>query len=208
MSAADSWASLSGNGVDTGMLSQAKWHLQRGTAGPCQLDPGRIRGPPAAPESPNLAAWLAMWQDLSAQQRSGHAAAVTLVEFYLGALAGTGTVERALGQISLLEHKQRCHILGEDGLYASLKLVLQDQGGRRRSPLDARALLVKAAPAAASGGAVVANPASPYAIRAQKIYEDIEHLIHVVSMPIRILKNANKRKRRSGTAADRGGAEI
>ena len=62
--------------------------------------------------------------------------------------------------------------LASRGLETALKIVVQDEGGRRRTVLDPKAALVKDVPSKASaGGAMVLYPATAYLLKAQKRYE-------------------------------------
>ena len=121
------------------------------------------------PESPHQRAWLATWLELTDGgkiQETTHKDLQRLLEVYLSALSGSCTVERFIGQKPSLN--PRLHALA---LEASLKLIVQDEFGRRREPLDASQLLVKPAAAKASGGGgTVLFPATSFLIRAQRTY--------------------------------------
>ena len=92
-----------------------------------------------------------------------------MIEIYLSALSGTGTVERFNHEKKMLSSRRAdLHIRG---LESSLKLLVQDVGGRRRDKLDAEKLLIKEAPSrATAGGALIVHPASQYFLKAQKKY--------------------------------------
>ena len=53
-----------------------------------------------------------------------------------------------------------------------VKLLCQDLGGRRRTPLDCEELLFKSAPAKTSLGAEVSFPCTPFLLQAMKRYAD------------------------------------
>ncbi|CAE7650905.1 unnamed protein product [Symbiodinium sp. CCMP2592] len=152
------WASPAGIAAAAAAETQAKCHL---------------------PESMHQRAWLRTWQDLHAAERvsdasgqggkSQHLDAKRFIEIYLSSLAGTGVVERWIGEKrSLLAGRSTLHVRS---IAASLKLVVQDLKGRRRDRLSPNALLCKPAAARASGGgAPVLFPPTPFLLRAQRTY--------------------------------------
>ena len=56
------------------------------------------------------------------------------------------------------------------GLETSLKLLVQDAGGRRRERLNSQALLRKKTASKTAGGATVVCPASQALLKAQRLY--------------------------------------
>ena len=66
----------------------------------------------------------------------------------------------------------RTHKLGRAVLEASLKLIVEDEGGRRREPLKPMELLVRGSPGKLSSGASVSFPATQFALKAQRAYAE------------------------------------
>ena len=156
------WKSWLGNGETTGVFLRAQWHFSM--HGVKELP--RTKSACHAPESPHQEAWLATWFEI--RRVSSHSSVCRLMEIYLSALSGTGTVERFIHLKGDLAHSRPN--LSTRNLEISLKLLVQDDGGRRRSRLDAESLLCKPTSAKTAGGATVVHPASQVLLRAQRLY--------------------------------------
>ena len=59
------------------------------------------------------------------------------------------------------------------GVQAALKLLVQDDKGRRREELNPQQMLVSCTARVASGGGGVAHPMSRFGLRAQKVYQQL-----------------------------------
>jgi hypothetical protein len=118
----------------------------------------------------NHCAWFLTWLDARGKSATRNEILDTL-EIYLSGLRGSGTVERIFKEVSMLELKQRCHKLGHPVLESSLKLIFQDERGRRRETLDPVALLCDG-PGLVAGGGAVHQRGSKYFIKCQRMYAD------------------------------------
>ena len=155
------WKSMIGNGSTSGLLHQALYH-----SSPAGVAFHASQPVPKQkvhlPESKHQLAWLRTWQDLRTK-KGAHADARRLIEIYLASLSGTGTVERFIKCKGELSHRRGgLHVRS---LETSLKLLVQDEGGRRREALDPAKLLVKE-PSKTAGGAMVVYPASNFLLQA------------------------------------------
>ncbi|CAE7238318.1 unnamed protein product [Symbiodinium sp. CCMP2592] len=159
------WQSMVGSGPTTGLLQQARyWSSDAGLLVAGQEDQSKLVC--HLPQSPHQRAWLRTWQ--GARKNASHAAALKVIEFYLSSLAGTGTVERSVGQLgSLLSRRAGLH---ERTVEAMMKMLQQDEKGRRTTRLDPKQLLTKEGPRRTAGQAIVLHPASAYLLRVQKRY--------------------------------------
>ena len=125
------WKSMIGNGSTSGLLHQALYH-----SSPAGVAFHASQPVPKQkvhlPESKHQLAWLRTWQDLRTK-KGAHADARRLIEIYLASLSGTGTVERFIKCKGELSHRRGgLHVRS---LETSLKLLVQDEGGRRREAL-------------------------------------------------------------------------
>lgn len=163
------WKSFIGNGASSGLLHQAKYHASpAGIAAAVDKQRSPLKIP--LPESEHQRAWLRTWQSLLRNKNPAYAEAKTLIEIYLATVSGTGTVERWIKEKGdLAANRAGMHVRG---LETSLKLLIQDQGGRRRETLCPHKMLVKDAPAKVAGGATVVYPASALLLKAQRKYAE------------------------------------
>lgn len=149
-----------------GLLHRAQWHHSPAgiAAAALKKDKKHIAH---LPESPHQLAWLRTWMDL----RAGQCPTMKeLIEFYLSSLSGTGTIDRWFGALRRLE-KYRPN-LDPRGAEAALKLTVQDHGGRRRTPLRAKEMLVLPCAKRTASGGVVAYPATDFALRCGRMYSE------------------------------------
>ena len=126
------------------------------------------------PDNPNVLAWVVTLRELGRKSVDPRLAdLVYLIELYVSRLAGTGTVERWLGEVALLELKRRADHLKQVSLESALKLRVQDIRGRVcGNPFDPRALLVEGTPRAAAGGGQVLFAASKMLVACQSVYRE------------------------------------
>ena len=162
------WKSFIGNGTSSGLLHQAKYHASPlGVAAVAEAQRAPLKIP--LPESEHQRAWLRTWQDLRKKPHA-HAEARELIEVYLATVSGTGTVERWIKEKGdIMADRATMHVRG---LETSLKLLIQDQGGRRREKLNPQKMLVKEVPTKVAGGATVVYPASNLLLKAQRKYAE------------------------------------
>ncbi|CAE7033689.1 unnamed protein product [Symbiodinium sp. CCMP2592] len=166
------WRQFIGNGHDSGLLHRARWHSSAAGVAYAASQESETTAASAGnrlfchpPESKHQRSWLKTWQEVR-----GNSPGKQLIAHYLSALSGTGTVDRWLGQCRRLD---KFRSLPATEIENAAKLLVQDAGGRRRVPLDPRAVLIKAAPAATAGGGSVCHPISAFGLKAQKVYASL-----------------------------------
>ena len=150
------------------MLHRAQWH---GSPSGLALDALSATPPDKSgkklqchsPESRHHSAWLRTWQELKTQSP-----AKSLIAIYLASLSGTGTVDRWLGQLRRVDSDRSS--LDSRESQAFLKLLVQDEKGRRRDALHPTKMLTDDAPRLPAGGAGVSHPISAFGLRSQKVF--------------------------------------
>ncbi|CAE7884807.1 unnamed protein product [Symbiodinium microadriaticum] len=164
----DVWRQMIGNGTTSGLLHRAIWHASpAGAAHAASVARPEGTAKPGkwchAAETRSQRAWFATWSEIRTPSP-----AKDLVAIYLSALSGTGTVDRWLGQVRQVE-KFRPH-MDARGVEHAVKLLVQDQGGRRREPMKPKQVMVREHSKISAGGGGVAHPISDFGLRAQKVY--------------------------------------
>ena len=150
----------------SGLLHRAQWHHSPAGVAAAAAKPAGKKAV-HLPESPHHLAWFRTWSEL----RQGQCPAMReLIEIYLSSLSGTGTIDRWFGALRKLENYRPS--LSPRGAEASLKLVVQDHGGRRREPLDAKKMLIHPTAKRTVGEAIVVYPATDFALRAARLYSE------------------------------------
>ena len=119
------------------------------------------------PETLTQRAWLKTWQEARTRGEK-QKPALKLVEIFLSGLSNSGSVDRFLGlcKLTLL---RRGHV-DRGGVEAAMKLLTQDQGGRRRTAFNPKASLTEMVPKQTAGGGIVQTPASDFCLRAMRLY--------------------------------------
>lgn len=152
----------------SGLLALATWHASpAGVAVAASQKKNFQSGLTLTqPETPSQKAWLATWQECNGRAPE----TCRLVELFLSSCSNSGIVDRWLGYGKhLASHRSA---LDPRSREISLKLTVQDSGGRRREKLNPVTLLTQAAPAKTQKGDLVAAPATQHGLRAQRLYEE------------------------------------
>ena len=195
MKSDDVWDAFAGRGVHTGAFARAQWHAScTGVA----LHTGSKKAM-REPEAVNLRAWLRTYSDLhAAKDHVSRGAFLKILSDCLVANPGTPIVERWLGEVKLLELKHRAHKLGAASVEHCLKVLKQDDRGRRLTGdvLDPKALLVKSASGQTSKGVHVVLPASKFLISAQKVFRELYGSRTLICRDLTPLSTAQQSARR------------
>ena len=117
-----------------GLLARARWHY--GPAGRLvEAQQHRVEKT-HPPDSQISAAWLRTYKEVRRNPIARKEPAVRILEIDLSKLSGSGTVERWLGEIQLSESKRRAHKLNKARLDGGIRILVQDEKGRRRTRSD------------------------------------------------------------------------
>ncbi|CAE7401950.1 unnamed protein product [Symbiodinium sp. CCMP2592] len=163
----DVWRQFHGNGVSSGAWHRAVWHgSSAGLAFAASKAEASCLESEHAPETRSQKAWLSCFKELERDTPCKR-----LVGIYLASLSGTGTVDRWLKEVvRVMDYRPN---VDPRGAQAAVKLIVQDLGGRRRTPLQGRQMLVEAVAKTAHGGGNVAHPISKFGIQAQTLYKNL-----------------------------------